>query len=103
MKFKEGKRNNQLAKNKNVSKLRWDGKDWEKIDVKVYTTYIFIRKIAGHECLCFPVYYKGIWIAHLYCSGQVEFIKKERWKKGWEFKSLYSNEGNKFIYKRINK
>ena len=72
--------------------------DWEKIDAEIHTATMSVRP-GG---ICYPVSYKGIRIARLYCSGQVEFTDKENWKKGWEFKFEYAGD-EKFFYRYIGK
>ena len=72
---------------------------WEIAEVEVDTNAISIRCISMQESMCFPAFYKGIKIALIYCSGQIVFINRENWKKGWEFKAEYI-KGNKLILKQ---
>jgi len=75
------------------------GGKWKRIEVKIPTVLIFIRK----KGMSYAVMYKNIRIARLYCSGLVEFIDRKKWKAGWEFKTEYDTDGNKHFYKRIIK
>lgn len=73
--------------------------EWEKIDVKIHTNLIFIKAkgIAWH------VSYKNITIGLLFFSGEVRFINKKDWKKGWKFKVAFEENGNKYFYRYVGK
>lgn len=73
---------------------------WKRIEVEVPTTLIFIRKTELGESICYAVMYKNIRIGRLYCNGLVEFMNREKWKDGWEFKTEFDDDGNKQFYKR---
>ena len=72
--------------------------DWEKIDAEIYTATLSIR--GGG--ISYPVSYEGIRIAWLSCIGQVQFVNREKWKKGWKFKFEW-NGVEKFFYRYVGK
>ena len=73
--------------------------NWKKIDPVIK----FLQPSVRTRGLCYPVSYKDIKIARLYCSGQVEFINKENWKKGWEFKFERGEDDQFFFYRYVGK
>lgn len=79
--------------------LRAGFKKWEKIDAEIHTAQLSVRT-GG---ICYPVSYKGIRIARLYCSGQVEYTDKENWKKGWEFKFERGEDDEFLFYRYVGK
>ena len=74
--------------------------EWERIEVEIPTTLMFIRHTRLGESICYAVMYKNIRIARLYCNGLVEFIDKEKWKDGWAFKTEFDDDGNKQFFIR---
>lgn len=67
--------------------------NWEKIDPTIHTANLSVR--AGG--LCYRVSFQDITIARLFCVGKVNFINKEKWKKGWKFKFDWKGDEKVFF------
>ncbi|GAH66297.1 unnamed protein product [marine sediment metagenome] len=77
---------------------RYYEENWEKIDAVVHV----LNPSVGVHGIYYRISYKNITIARLYCSGNVDFINQEKWKKGWEFKFAWNGD-EKFFYRYIGK
>jgi hypothetical protein len=67
--------------------------NWEKISPEIH----FMQPSVRARGICYPVSFQGIKIARLFCVGIVDFINKEKWKKGWEFKFDWNGDEKHFF------
>ena len=84
--------------NEKEKEKRMCDENWEKIDPEIHLMQPSVRARG----ICYPASYKNIKIARLYCTGQVEFINKENWKKSWEFKFDWKGD-EKVFYRYVGK
>ena len=69
---------------------------YDRITVKVLTSELNVDVKGIH----YPVVYEGKIIAKLYCTGTIEFVNQEKWKRSWDFIITLDEHGNKRFARR---